>query len=269
MIEAFHRPSSVTAAVALKAQLGEGAFYLGGGTALNALGGPWHPRHLVSLAGLDLGGARMDREVLEAGATATLQELLGIPGLPDAMVEALAQEAVRNVRNQSTLGGRLAAPRPGSGLAALFVALGARLEVADAVGGREEIPLSQWLASSPETGLVTAIRVPRSTPPRRLAFGRLARSSIDLPVATVAVALGGTPPTVVVGAVHPAPVRMAGLEQALGAGTLDPEVVERFVADEVAPTSDLRGEAGWKRQAVAALVARTVEKARAGQGGTW
>jgi putative selenate reductase FAD-binding subunit len=259
----------VEEALRLKADLGDEAAWLGGGTSL--LAEDLLPEHVVALSALGLDTVEATPAALRLGATCTLGRLLEDPATPLCIRQAIRHVNNRNVRNQATIGGHVAAGRSCGNVLPVLVALDAVLEVA----GREEageVPLTAWLAGDRE-GLVTAVRVPRSDPPRAVAVGRYARTANAVSVATAAVVLGRegeclSRPAVAVGGVGPHVVRLRALEVALD-GLLLPgiEVLEARAAPALRPVDDLRGSAAWKRRVAATLVARTVHAAWREEGG--
>lgn len=136
----LHRPSTVEEAVALLADLGDGAEVLAGGTWVMR----WHHRgeaprasHVVlaDIPGLaDI--APGDPTVIGALVThRDLAERLPADGPLAALVRAAATSAFPAVRNVATVGGNLCAgPFPEADLVPALLALDAEVEVATPVG---------------------------------------------------------------------------------------------------------------------------------------
>jgi probable selenate reductase FAD-binding subunit len=265
MIREFHTPDTVAEAVALKQELGAGAHYLAGGVEINCSGSPLAPEHVISLAGLDLGGVRSGAAGLTIGACCTLQEVLEAPGTPEALRAACRNVVNRNIRNAATVGGHLACNKSCADLIPILVALQAEVYVAGPEGEPHTLPLMEYLLGARED-LVTKITLPPAGLARLAAVGNVTRTANDLSILTAAVTLrreGGAgdgdtvrEPIVVVGGVAAHVVRLASVEEALAGQPLPPrERIEELVSAAVTPVSDLRGSAEYKRLRAGILVA--------------
>jgi probable selenate reductase FAD-binding subunit len=259
MSTGFHVPSTVSAALALQAELGEGAFFLAGGTELNQKHSPVRPCHLISLAGLDLGGVATTEQGWVLGATLSFQELLEEPGLPAVLGDAAAKLVNRNVRNVATVGGQLATGKSCADLIPALVALEARVLLATPEGSGA-VPLLEYVASKP-AGLIVAVEIPAPAAGRGVASTNFTRTANDLSVITAAAALarddaGVTSPILAIGGVAATVVRLPSVEQALaGAPLPSRERIAALVGAAVQPIDDLRGSAAFKRQLAGQLAA--------------
>ncbi len=265
MVIAFHQPTTLDEAARLGAELGPGAWFLGGGTILNSIAPPAGERqHLVSLARLGLDSVEVVGSELRIGAAMTLQQ----------MVEAAVSEPVRRacllvnnrtIRNQATLGGHVAAAQRQSALLPMLVALDARLDV-HGPAGPTTVPLASWLAGE-RRDLIAAVRVPAA--PRRAATAEHRRSANDHALLTVAAALeladgSVRAPALVVGGLMPLPQRLAAVEERLAGRPLPArEELERMVTDAVAASELPRASAAFQRYLAGVLVAACLVAAAA------
>lgn len=261
----FHRPSTVSEALALQASLGEGALFLAGGSEINQKHFPGHPSHLISLAGLELDGIAQGDGTLVLGATTSFQALIEAPGVPEPLRRAAAKLVNRNVRNVATLGGQLATGKSCADLIPCLVALRARVLLATAAGSGA-VPVHEYVASKP-VGLIVAVELPWPAPERGVGLANFTRSANDLSVITAAASLAvadgvAQAPIVALGGVAASVVRLPTVEQALaGAPKPSRAQLEATIAAAVAPIDDLRGTAPFKRQLAASLGADVIVEA--------
>ncbi len=266
MILGFHRPRTVAEALRLRAELGDGVAWLGGGGELNQPRPGCSPEHLVSLDALGLDRVLAVPGAVEIGATCTLQRVLDAPQVPAALREAIGHVQNRNARNLATIGGHLSTSRPTAAAVPALGALEAVVVVADPGGAPVDVPVLDH-AGGPRTALVLAVRVPLPPPGRRLRVARFAHTANDVSVATVAVALDRDGDAVrrariVAGGVDLRPVRLETLERAIEGRPLpDTGVRVDEVEAQVHPRDDLTGSAAWKRRILAVLVVRALAAA--------
>lgn len=109
MIEQFFRPDSVDQALELKRRYQEDAVWFAGGSKLNATPTRTDKRIAISLQDLELEWIDWDNGALRIGAMTRLQPLHDARYLPAALREAIGFIYSRHLRNQSTLGGEIAA----------------------------------------------------------------------------------------------------------------------------------------------------------------
>lgn len=140
---------------------------LGGGTTLNARKN--QDFSLVSLANLGLDHITAQGEEVSFGAMVTLSALLEQPDLPEALKQAVTQQAPPRIRRQATLGGLIAAGSGQSPLLTALLALDAEvtLSTLDETGATQEstlrignlLPLrTDYLAQALITGLRLSLR---------------------------------------------------------------------------------------------------------------
>ncbi len=269
MIKKFHRPQTVDEAVRLKEELGNQAVFLAGGTEVNASGFAFAGEHVISLAGLDLGGVAVAGDELAIGAFCTIAELIAAAGIPDCLRAAGLNVVNRNIRNIATIGGHLANGKSCGDLIPALTVLETVLDVAQA-GATRTIPVLEYLALESKP-LVTRIRIPLANTRRQIAVGNYTRTASDVSILTAAVALTRDgvrirDPIVAIGGVARHVVRLGGVERELRDQELPArESVEQWVTEEVSPVSDVRGSAEFKRYRAGVLIATTVQRAYQGE----
>ena len=275
----LHRPESLAAACALRADLGEDSVLYAGGTELLLAMkmGVAHWPHLVDVKRLpELRGIERSGDSVRIGAAVTHLQIERDPLVREA-VPALAglegQIANVRVRAAGTLAGNLCFGEPHADPPALLVALGAQLEIAGA-GGRRRTSVAGFLTGAYSNGLgpdevVVAIEVPALAEGVRAAylnFRVLERPSVG--VAVVGRVAGGRfqgAPAVVVGAADeiPRPVEASMLD---GAGADDLEALMALAeaaAAAVEPADDLAGSAEYKKHLAGVIARRAATKALA------
>lgn len=256
-------PRSLAEAVALRAEHGEEAVLVAGGTFVavminQRLAAPARFLALRNVAGLDRIAADGDELVL--GATATHRavedsELVrrGWPGV----AEAFEVVATPRIRNQATVGGVVAHADYASDPPTMLTALGARA-VLRSPGGERQVPLAELIRGAYDTAiagdeLLTEIRVPAGA--ERAVYRKFrSRSHEDLPCVGVAAVVAGGALTVTVGA---ACARPLVLPDACRLG--DARAIGEAYAGAIDAISDLRGSAAYRRRVVAVEVRRAVE----------
>lgn len=180
MITAYHRPQTLAEALQLLAA--PATLPLGGGTVINTPAFKGTDFAVVDLQALDLGKIQPQGNLLEIGATATLQQLLEAPATPAALQQAIRQEATLNLRNAATVAGTLVTCDGRSAFAAAMLALDAKLTVVSHQSSI--ISLSDYWILRP-AGLITLIAIPLNA---KFAYEQVARTPADLPIVCAALA---------------------------------------------------------------------------------
>lgn len=261
MIQEFHKPKTAKEALALKAKAKKAA-WLGGGTELNSSYTAVKPATIIALAGLKLAAVKASATGVSIGAGITLQALLDNRKVPAALRAAAADVVNRNVRNIATLGGNIGANKSCSNIIPTLMALGAKLKIA-AKTGTKTITIDEYIAT-PKEQLVLSVEIPKSK--ARIAQRVFRRTANDISLIVVAVAITQTKgivtgAVVAVGGVNKRVVRLKALEKSL-VGTIvphDASIEAAVKADKVvAPKSDIRGSAEFKRHLAGVLVAAAV-----------
>lgn len=245
MIEQFFRPDSVEQALELKRRYQGEAVWFAGGSKLNATPTRTQKRIAISLHDLELSWVDWDNGTLRIGAMTSLQMLRDTHFISSALHDALGFVYSRHLRNQSTLGGEIAARQEESVLLPVLLALDALLLFGDG----EMQSLEDYLAN-PEDRLITEIVI--KDPYRRCATRKISRSQAGLTVVTAAVALTEHEGMrIALDGVTPRTQRLRDVE----AQNLDDEVLERAVAAAIFPQPDLRGSVAYKRYITGVVVA--------------
>jgi CO/xanthine dehydrogenase FAD-binding subunit len=198
MITTYHRPQTMDEALALLNQ--PNTLPLGGGTLLS------HPTPFDaaqggadSVAVVDLQALGLDSlnakgnpstgsgQVLEIGATCTLQSLLESKDCPAALKTAIKLEAPINIRNSATVAGTLVASDGRSPFATCLLAMDAKIDHRPLTMDNGRLSavtgLGEFLLTHPKT-LITSITIPLNT---KFAFEFVSKTPSDKPLVCAAV----------------------------------------------------------------------------------
>jgi carbon-monoxide dehydrogenase medium subunit len=277
----FLQPRSVAEASAMLAKHGEDARPIAGGTSLvlllrQRLAEPTHVVHIGNLG--ELRGIRVDRDgALHMGALATHAEIAEHPLIRErfpVIAEMAAQVANPQIRNVATLGGNLCYADPASDPPTCLVALGARVRV---LRGNEEreIALEGFFRGYYETVLgvgdvVVEVIVPQLPRGAVALYSRFITTPAEgRPLATVALHAfrdgdRWSEVRLVLGAVVPAPSRMAEAEHFLTGRKLSTEVLAEaadIAARTIEPIDDFRASGTYRRDATRVITRRLLERA--------
>lgn len=272
----FRRPETLAQAFD---DLEEDALLLAGGQSLILLmnTGLLYPTRLVSLARLEeLHGLRLDGDVIDIGALCTHERIS-----TDPVVRARLPVAVRTFRNvgnarvraSGTLGGNLVHADPAQDPPVLLAALDAHV-VIEGPGGRRllasrDVATGPMSASLEEDEILTRVRVPMPGAGTVCSYIKFQSGSAD-DYATVSVAAKVTTDAsgmvldarLAAGAVGPTPLVLDEASELLAGRHLDDEdvlsAVGRAARDGVAPSSDRRGSADYKRAMTGVMVVRAL-----------
>ncbi len=270
----WHEPRSLEEVLALRAEHGDEATVVAGGSFLGIVINQklLVPTRLVALRRVgDLGYIEAGDGLLRLGAMATHRsvEQHGVvqEGWP-ALAFTFSVVASPRVRNQATVGGVVADADYASDPPSMLAALRARV-VARSVRGEREIPMDEFIlghyaTALEEDELVTELRIPQSSGPSVYRKFR-SRSSEDRPCVSVAAARDNGNLKVVVGAVADRPQYLPEL-CALARGEaitneLATEIGRRY-AEEIEPLSDSRGSDRYRKRVIAVEVRRALEDIR-------
>ncbi len=255
-------PASLDEALSLRAERGDEATVLAGGTFLGIL---MNQGFLAPVALLSLGRVEELRAIavvdgeLRLGAMATHRAVERSQAARDGwpvLARAFSLVASARVRNQATVGGVLADADYASDPPAMLAALDARAVLRSPRGERSvtvgELILGYYETCIEPDELLIEVRVPPQ--PARATYRKFrSRSSEDRPCAAVAAVRGDQGLRVVVGAVAETPQDFPDLCDGEPA-----EVAARY-AERIEPLSDSRGSAAYRRRVIAAEVRRAVE----------
>jgi aerobic carbon-monoxide dehydrogenase medium subunit len=253
-------PASLDEALELRAQRGDDATVLAGGTFLGIL---MNQGFLAPSAFLSLGRVEELREMrvhdgeLRLGAMVTHRRVeRQATGWP-VLARAFGLVASPRVRNVATVGGVLADADYASDPPAMLAALGARVVLRSPRGDREvgveELVLGYYETCIEPDELLVEVRVPPQ--PEQATYRKFrSRSTEDRPCAAVAAVRGDDGLRVVVGAVAETPQSFPDLCQG------EPAEIGARYAERIEPLSDSRGSAAYRRRVIAAEVRRAVEE---------
>jgi carbon-monoxide dehydrogenase medium subunit len=252
-------PASLEEALALRAERGDEATVLAGGTFLGILmnQGFLTPSVFLSLGAVpELKRVEVVDGELRLGAMVTHRrverEATGWP----VLARAFGLVASPRVRNVATVGGVLADADYASDPPAMLAALGARVLLRSPGGDREvsvgELILGYYETSIRPDELLVEVRIPAQ--PERATYRKFrSRSSEDRPCAAVAAVRADDGLRVVVGAVAETPQDFPDLCDG------EPAEVGARYAERIEPLGDARGSAAYRRRVIAAEVRRAVE----------
>jgi len=279
LLRAFHRPSTVAAALRLFAaerRSGGRGRFVAGGTDL-VVAGDRSLRYLVDLSRLPLRYVKRRGGGWAVGATSTMADLehaAALRALADGILaEAAGTAGSPQIRNMGTVGGNLANASPACDLAPPLLALDASVVIAGR--GRRTVPLARFFKGVHRTALdgdllvEVVIPAPPKTAGGRAAwsFQKLGRLQSDIAVvnaaAGVVVAKDGrcTWARIALGAVAPTPLRARRAEALLVGRPFDRAAIEAAAgraAQETRPVTDVRATAAYRREMSRVLVARAL-----------
>ncbi len=272
----FLRPSSLTEALAVKAERPDAVPIAGGTDVMVEL----NFDHRRPSALLDLnrvtelaewtetdGEIRLGASVPYVRVIAELGEVL--PAL------AMASRTVGSpqIRNRGTVGGNLGAASPAGDTHPVLLVLGAEIEAAS-VRGTRRIPAEEFYlgvkrhALEPDE-LITAVYLPAEAGPQQ--FAKVGtRNAMVIAVCSFAVALhlGTREVRAAVGSAAPTPRRATAAEEFLAAelpwstkASITDSVKRRFgelVSEASSPIDDVRGSADYRKHALSVLARRTL-----------
>lgn len=271
-------------AVALLAEHGASAKVLAGGTDLlvELKSASRVPRMLVDISRAhDLKGIEITERGLRIGALVTHSEIMRSPQIRD-LVPALADAAhaigAVQTRNLGTLGGNLVTCVPSMDSGPALIALEALVTVAGP-DGRRQMPLVEFFVGPRKTilkpnELVVEIVIPRENLGKPSDFQKFGlRKGQALALVNVAASLWVdwdrqvfVAPRIALGAVAPTIIRAPRTEAYLEGRAITPEAMMeagRIAVGEAQPISDFRASAEYRRDLIAVLTKRALERAYA------
>jgi carbon-monoxide dehydrogenase medium subunit len=265
-------PSEVEEALALRAEHGDDATVIAGGTFLGILmnQGFLSPTAFLSLGRVaELSGIRVAGGDLRLGAMTTHRAVERSEevraGWP-VLARAFGLVASPRVRNQATVGGVLADADYASDPPAVLAALGARAVLRSPRGEREvamdELILGYYETCIEPDELLVEVIVPPS--PERAVYRKFrSRSSEDRPCVAVAATRRGSEVRVVVGAVAEVPQHFPEVCAQVDGSALDAEAARAVAAgyaERIQPMDDSRGSAAYRRRVMQVEVRRALEE---------
>jgi aerobic carbon-monoxide dehydrogenase medium subunit len=276
----YHAPSSAEEAVALLAELGEGAKVLAGGQSLVPMLSLRLAAfdHLVDVGRIgELAGVHVaaDGVTVGAGTTqATIEASAEVAAAVPLLARATPLIGHFQIRSRGTLGGSLAHADPAAEYPAVALAMDAEMEVVSPRGPRRlaaaDFFTGFWSTALEPDELLVGVRWPVWSGRCGFAVREFARRHGDFAVAgaAVAVELGADDRvercSISLIGMGSTPVRASGAETAVvgESAPLDAdEVGAMAVADLDGIPSDLHGSAAYRVRVGAAMVARSWEDA--------
>jgi carbon-monoxide dehydrogenase medium subunit len=282
----YHAPSTVSEAVALLRQYGEGAKVLSGGQSLLPmlklrLGQASHLVDIGRIAGLEY--LKEDGGVLRIGGRTRESELERseiVRARYPILLDTARVIADPLVRNRATVGGNLAHGDPGNDHPATMLALGAQV-VAVGPKGERVIPVEKFFLGLFQTALapdeiLTEIRIPTPPPRSGGAYVKLERKVGDYATAAAAaqvtLSASGTVERVGLALTNagPTPVKAAAAEAHLRGKKPDAAAIgeaARLAAQATSPQADRRGAVEYKREMARVMAQRALQAAVQRAGG--
>ncbi len=237
--------------------------------------------HLIDLTGIwDLRYVRQDGDIVRIGALATHNDVLRELNLRDALLplaQACIEVGAPQIRARATIAGNVVTASPANDTIAPLIALGAEIVLVSALGTRT-LPLEEFYTGFRATALrpdeiVREIRFPALDVERRGIFLKLglrraqAISVVNLAIVLRFDGLKIEEASIALGCVGPTIVRAPEAEGVLTGNTLAPATIEHaaeLAVEAIAPISDLRGSADYRRRTVRALVMQALETLKDG-----
>jgi CO/xanthine dehydrogenase FAD-binding subunit len=269
-------------AVALLAEHGAAARILAGGTDLlvELKGAARVPRMVIDISRVaELQQIALTAQGLSIGAAVTHAAIMQSPLVREfcpVLIDAAHTIGAAQTRNLGTLGGNLVTCVPSLDSGPALAALDAMITISGP-GGDKTIPLAEFFVGPRKTilhadELLAAIVIPQKNLGKPAAFLKFGlRKGQALALVNVAVSAhidGGDNPhfrdtRIALGAVAPQVMRATHAETYLEGRAVTPAATREagaIAAGEAQPISDFRASAGYRRDLVAALTRRALEK---------
>ena len=290
----YHSPATLDEALRLKAELGDRARIIAGGTdlLLEIERGVRKTPEGATPGVIDLTRIPGLAEIREAEGTIHLGPLVThnqcvasplIVAKAFPLARACWEVGAPQIRNRGTLAGNIITASPANDAVVPLAALGARVTVRSLARGERVLPLAAFVTGFRKVDLapdelVTGISFPALAATASGTFIKLGlrraqaisvisvavvaertAAGLDAPVARVAIALGAVAPVI---------VRATAAEVYLAGKALTAEHIESAAAlavDAATPIDDVRGSAEYRTGMVRALVLRALRQLAAGE----
>lgn len=189
MIIEYHRPQTLEETLRLLTRSDIVTIPLGGGTYINSpatASGIFSSENIavVDLQSLGLDTFAQSRTTTSIGAMVTLQAMLDLPGLPEALFRAIRHETTYNLRQIASVAGTIVTVGGRSPFGTVMLALDAQLTL---LPNEEMVRLGDLLPLRTERlhrRLITKIVIPASV---HVAYEYVARTPSDQPVVCASV----------------------------------------------------------------------------------
>lgn len=278
----FHEANTLKEASEWMGQYAPNARLMAGGTdvLVDLKTGRYSTSHVISLNRITaLRGLTTTNGSLRIGALTTPNQLWASTVIWEqfpAIVDAVRDMAVPQIRNMATVGGNIAGAVPSGDMPPILVALNASV-ILWSRSGEREVPLQDFFVGPRQTvrrddEILTEIRVPYPPPRFGAAYTPFAlREANGCSVAAVAASLLLDEKGIIrdarvcVGAVAPIP-KLAQEAGAVLVGKAADNAAFRRAAEEAMetsrPISDIRSSADYRRELVGILTRRALDTAR-------
>ncbi|WP_350334666.1 FAD binding domain-containing protein [Coralliovum pocilloporae] len=273
----YHRPSSLTAAIALLSDHGDTARVVAGGHSLIPM---MKLRmadfdHIVDLSAIsDLQGISIDGSTIRIGAMVTQHELITNDVLANAapiIRETALQIADPQVRYMGTIGGNIANGDPGNDMPGLMQCLDAKFHLTGpngerSVAARDFYEAAYFTAREDEEILT---HVSFQTPGGGYAYAKQKRKIGDYATAAAAVLISRsgdtcTSASIALTNLADIPLYCEAAVDALVGSTLDDAAIKAAVSaavDITEPSEDNRGPIEFKKHVAGVIIRRAIDSA--------
>ncbi len=271
-LEEVYFPETLEDALQKKAEYGEAAIIIAGGTDVVS-DPPPGVRCLIDINRLGLNQIRDLGDSIQIGATATMQQLSISPEAASLAAGLLSRSSCEGwpspVRNAATLGGNLAGAGPFADTPPALLALDAQA-IVFAEEGERVIPIEEFFLDYRTTavgdGILTEVRIPKTPANARGVFVKLSAAPVEQSLVNLAVYIEFEgrccrEARVAIGAVTRTPRRVPPAEEALKEKALEKDVIERteaILTENVEPILDFRASADYRRRMSGVLVRRAL-----------
>ena len=275
----YHAPKTVAEAVTVLAEVGpdDGRVLAGGQSLVPTMAFRLAaPAHLVDINGIgELDTLTADGGTLRIGAGvrhAAFQRPVAGGGFGDLLSHVCAHIGHYPIRQRGTFCGSLAQADPASEWCLTAVTLGAELTIQNA-GGSREIAAGDFIRGIMTTALedgelLTEARFPIPAADTRFGFVEFSRRAGDFAIAMALAAYRiedgvVTEPRIGIGGAEDRPRRITEAEQALAGRAPDADAFKQAAdaaAAAVDPMEDHNSSAAYRRDLVAALTRRALER---------
>jgi len=272
----YHRPDSLDEACSLMEQLTSVKAIAGGTDLLVQIkDGLPAPKHVIDLTVIEeLHHIDEDNESIIIGATITLADIIKSRVIADnapVLVKAANLVGSPQIRNVGTLGGNLCNASPAADLVPPLLALDAKLKILSRDATRS-VPLNEFFLGPGQSvlrrnELVSQIRIPKKAEHTGTSFLKLGRrKTFTLSVVTAAACVELKDKMlknvrIALGAVAPTPIRAWRTEKFLIGQKISDKLVDgaaELAKTEVAPITDVRASAEYRREMSGALVSQGI-----------
>ena len=266
----YHRPSTLAEAAGLLTRFGDDARVLAGGHSLIPMMKlrVANPEHLVDLQDVgELRGISISGGEISIGAMVTQHEMIEDEGLAAAapiIREAALQIADPQVRYVGTIGGNVANGDPGNDMPGLMQCLDAAFEVSGEKGTRRiaarEFYEGAFFTARADDEILTRVVFATPQAGTGYAYEKQKRKIGDYATAAAAVMVGAGSASIAMTNLGDTPVWSLEANAALANGDVEGAVSAVMAA--IAPASDNRGPAEFKKHLAGVVLRRAIERAQ-------